>query len=660
MSNAEGGGSSKETDEENGESEREVGLVERVIEDSCQIPSNDEACSANETLRPTTSGKEPEKIEQDGEASEGTNAEGSSNADQRISESSETTVDNDVGFARRRRSVGRQYRRRSGADESSEEDAMSSDDSEWLPSRGPYQHLQHLLSRSSSDSSNNLSMECQASEDDKPTPKVLLKCKPKHKWFAMREIVGRETGWSARFQGPERFQHRYYGSLHAVQRLELMYKLDEHRGCVNSLNFNRSGQLLASASDDKRVVLWDWAADRSILSFDSGHSGNVFQAKFLPLSGDRHIVTCARDGQVRLSVLSGMGVCKGTRLLAHHQRPTHKLAIHPNTPHEFLSAGEDGLILSHDVRSNKSHRVTIVKEASKKVGLYSIQSNPAFSDEFIVTGEDQYIRLYDRRKISNGVPLKKFCPVHLLKSDSLLHVTCAVFNCNGTEVIGSYNDDDIYLFDTRLPPGTDYQHKYEGHRNSMTVKGVNFFGPRSEFIVSGSDCGNIFFWDKSTEAIVQWMRGDEDGVVNCLEPHPQVPIIATSGLDYDIKIWVPSCEQEPTLKGLRSALENPRRQKIRGLKPLVQSRGFETVIGNQGNREHYRSRTSDPFDHRQMRWLWQQIQRFERIRGAPNTSTTRGEGEGGEPGSSPGQAVSSTSNSSDEEADGVRPQCTPS
>lgn len=84
-------------------------------------------------------------------------------------------------------------------------------------------------------------------------------------------------GCGGRWQGPERFQHRYYGSLHAVQRLELMYKLEKHRGCVNSLNFNRSGELLLSASDDKKVVLWDWAADRSILSFDSGHTSNVFQ-----------------------------------------------------------------------------------------------------------------------------------------------------------------------------------------------------------------------------------------------------------------------------------------------------------------------------------------------------------------------------------------------
>lgn len=61
--------------------------------------------------------------------------------------------------------------------------------------------------------------------------------------------------------------------------------------------------------------------------------------------------------------------------------------------------------------------------------------------------------------------------------------------------------------------------------------------------MSGSDCGNIFFWDKETESIVQWMAADERDAVNCLEPHPSFPILATSGVDHDIKIWVPSHEE---------------------------------------------------------------------------------------------------------------------
>ena len=36
----------------------------------------------------------------------------------------------------------------------------------------------------------------------------------------------------------------------------------------------------------------------------------------------------------------------------------------------------------------------------------------------------------------------------------------------------------------------------QGHRNSATVKGVNFYGPESQYVISGSDCGNIFLWDK--------------------------------------------------------------------------------------------------------------------------------------------------------------------
>ena len=46
------------------------------------------------------------------------------------------------------------------------------------------------------------------------------------------------------------------------------------------------------------------------------------------------------------------------------------------------------------------------------------------------------------------------------------------------------------------------------------MKGVNFYGLHSEFVVSGSDCGHVFLWDKETEEIVQYMEADHDGVVS--------------------------------------------------------------------------------------------------------------------------------------------------
>ena len=50
--------------------------------------------------------------------------------------------------------------------------------------------------------------------------------------------------------------------------------------------------------------------------------------------------------------------------------------------------------------------------------------------------------------------------------------------------------------------------------STFQVKGVNFYGPQSEFVVSGSDCGHVFLWDKQTQEVVQFLEGDETGVVS--------------------------------------------------------------------------------------------------------------------------------------------------
>lgn len=39
--------------------------------------------------------------------------------------------------------------------------------------------------------------------------------------------------------------------------------------------------------------------------------------------------------------------------------------------------------------------------------------------------------------------------------------------------------------------------------------------------------------------------------MNCLEPHPHLPGLATSGLDHDVKLWAPTAENPTTLKGLK-------------------------------------------------------------------------------------------------------------
>lgn len=95
----------------------------------------------------------------------------------------------------------------------------------------------------------------------------------------------------------------------------------------------------------------------------------------------------------------------------------------------------------------------------------------------------------------------------------------------------------------------------------ISVKGVNFYGPKSEFVVSGSDCGHIFLWEKSSCQIIQFMEGDKGGVVNCLEPHPHLPVLATSGLDHDVKIWAPTAEASTELTGLKDVIKKNKRER---------------------------------------------------------------------------------------------------
>ncbi|KAM6948780.1 DDB1- and CUL4-associated factor 8 [Aplochiton taeniatus] len=379
-------------------------------------------------------------------------------------------------------------------------------------------------------------------------------------WRAVPSLRSREIGRES-----HQFVKRVCGARGLVQRLELQGRLERHTGCVNTLHFNPSGTRLASGSDDLRVVIWDWAIRRAELEFDSGHKSNVFQAKFLPHSGDSTLAMCARDGQIRVAELSATQRCKNTKRVAQHKGAAHKLALDPDSPCSFLSAGEDAVVFGIDLRLDRpANKLVVVKEGDKKVGLYTIFVNPTKTHQFAVGGRDQYVRIYDQRKINendnNGV-LKRFCPSHLESSESKTNITCLVYSHDGSEILTSYNDEDIYLFDSNHSDGADYRRRYKGHRNNATVKGVNFYGPCSEFVVSGSDCGHIYLWDKYSAHIVQFMEGDRGGVVNCLEPHPHLPGLATSGLDHDVKLWAPTAENLTGLKGLKEVMKKNKRER---------------------------------------------------------------------------------------------------
>ncbi|KAI9096505.1 WD40-repeat-containing domain protein [Phlyctochytrium arcticum] len=239
---------------------------------------------------------------------------------------------------------------------------------------------------------------------------------------------------------------------------------------------------------------------------------------------------------------------------------------------------------------------------SAEIGCGAIDINPIRSEYMAVAGSDNVVRIYDRRLIRNADvkssgEVYSCLPARLkdvesqartensgdssdsdssenestLNSLTRHRITSVKFDpFNSGDLLVSYSFGHLYLLQPNLSKAIPYlarenseendladelSHRapevvechddsdiartFVGHKNAHTmIKEANFFGGQSEFIMSGSDDGKIFVWDKESSEICCLLKGDRD-VVNCVQPHPYLPIVASSGIDSDIKMWWP-------------------------------------------------------------------------------------------------------------------------
>ena len=217
-----------------------------------------------------------------------------------------------------------------------------------------------------------------------------------------------------------------------------------------------------------------------------------------------------------------------------------------------------------DLRSNSATKLfccssfkTLKQQSQKSIGLNAIVIDPRNPNYLAVGGSDEYARVYDIRKYqwdsSNNLdrPVNTFCPHHLVGAD--VQITGLAYS-NTSELLVSYNDELIYLFQKNmgmgpsplsLPPEElqklEKPQVYSGHRNARTVKGVSFFSPKDDYVLSGSDCGHIFIWKKKSAKLVRLMVGDRQ-IVNHLQPHPYMPFFASCGIEDSVKLWIPMAD----------------------------------------------------------------------------------------------------------------------
>ncbi|PKY04804.1 wd and tetratricopeptide repeat protein [Aspergillus campestris IBT 28561] len=185
-----------------------------------------------------------------------------------------------------------------------------------------------------------------------------------------------------------------YGSKEWIDNLDIVNELGGHTGCVNALSWSRSGQLLASGSDDHNLNIYSYQPDSSTAPFAlnttvfTGHRANIFSVKFMPHSNDRTVVTCAGDSQVRVFDIEHAAANRdvaATSALSASARSQNFNNFFTNT--RYLSEGNT------NVRVYRSH--------ADRVKRIVTESSPHL---FLTCSEDGEVRQWDLRQPSSAYP----------------------------------------------------------------------------------------------------------------------------------------------------------------------------------------------------------------------------------------------------------------
>ncbi|XP_064465079.1 DDB1- and CUL4-associated factor 6-like isoform X2 [Ornithodoros turicata] len=250
------------------------------------------------------------------------------------------------------------------------------------------------------------------------------------------------------------------GSRTFVQKLSLQAKLPVHNGCVNTICWNDAGTLLLSGSDDQHLCITNGYSHEVVADIRTGHTANIFSAKFLPNTSDHLVVSCSGDGVIAYSDVERPETSLHN-LWTCHFGTAYEIATVPNDPHSFLSCGEDGTVRWFDLRTKCSCSVDDCKEdilINCHRAVTSISVNPLTPYHLAVGCSDSTVRVFDRRMLgtrSTGNYMSNSLDAMVSRFtvpefEGRGHrITSLTYSSNGREMLVSYSSDYIYLFDAR-------------------------------------------------------------------------------------------------------------------------------------------------------------------------------------------------------------------
>jgi len=178
--------------------------------------------------------------------------------------------------------------------------------------------------------------------------------------------------------------------LSFVRTMSPLVELVGHGGCVNRLDWNEAGNLLASGSDDTTVKIWrpfeyyylPQSKQRPIADIHTEHHHNLFGVRFIPGTNDRFLCTGSMDKLVQIQSVDRQRTIKNYEL---HSDRVKDVQVTPRHPFIFYSVSEDGTIRRFDIRVHYKQFVQVPSPAASPAAaaaangthLHSLRHNGA-------------------------------------------------------------------------------------------------------------------------------------------------------------------------------------------------------------------------------------------------------------------------------------------
>lgn len=293
-----------------------------------------------------------------------------------------------------------------------------------------------------------------------------------------------------------------------------------HEREVWSTCYSKDGKLLATASQDRTIKIWDPKSGRLIRTLNSGGPVNTIvldhDGERLVSAGDDHVITL-------WDVASGQVV----RTFRGHSRTIHSIDLSPDSK-LLASSAADGTIRIWELESGRS--LHVIKNHEPTTGT-SVAFSPDGKSVGAATRPAADLRLWD----ANTGALAR-----AVKDDSGAPIRVFAFAPDGKTIATSGGDGSIKLWD----PSKDAPSRiiYDAH-NREIITGMTFSSD-GKFLACIRLSGQALeLWDVATGGLVRIFRGHTRSLLSVAFA-PDGLHIATSSNDTTVRIWNRDQEQE--------------------------------------------------------------------------------------------------------------------